>query len=341
MMHTGDRSEGSASSWQRVAIDLCTSGSNARRGAWLGPLAPLAVMAILLLIVFILGRVVDLPSARVPKPEFQQLILPGYPSGLSAREGAGLADSLMWWLCLTVLMWLVAAATWFVIGWLLNRAFSHAEGIHRRAVAASGFLALAAVAALTCVAIVDGSPFIPFGPLVATLQTLGPGLQRLANLNGFLAYVVGCFIMLGMMTLLSPQAYQGIPGAQMRALTHLMYAAAVFLASWIVATTALYRLCASLLVSDYRIAALELAPTISLMGGLFLSSLLACGYFAAGCWLQHMHHQLSLEGSVLKAVEGETAPRAFLVAHWGKLAGILLPLLPGAASALLQGLMKV
>jgi hypothetical protein len=103
---------------------------------------------------------------------------------------------------------------------------------------------------------------------------------------------------------------------------------AAFLLVWISAATAMYRLAAMLLVAEAREPALKLAPTISLMGGLFLSLLLAAAYLSACAWLQQRHEDGGGQDS--------DSPKTFLAAHWPKVITILMPLLPGAAESVLQ-----
>jgi hypothetical protein len=98
----------------------------------------------------------------------------------------------------------------------------------------------------------------------------------------------------------------------------------------------MYHLSALLLVPEARVPALKLAPTISLMGGLFLSLLLAAAYLAAVAWLQLCH-----DGNVRGEAAAAESPRAFLAAHWPKVIAILMPLLPGAAESVLQVLTQV
>ncbi len=306
-----------------------------RRGALLPAAAVLAVFVLTAL----LGMVVDLDAASVPKPAFDRMTLPGYPDRISMKEAASVAESGMWWLCLTVMLWVVTLGTVGVCGWLLHRASAHDAAFRRSLLRAFAVAVVAACAVLFALAVTGNKPFIPFMPLVASLKLIGPGFLTMASLNGTLAFVVGAVALLTTSMLLWPSSHQGQPSAQMRAITNLMFAAAIFLAVWVATATALYRLCASLLAADVRDAALGLAPTISLMGGLYFSLLLAAGYLAAAAWLQRLHARLLCEGTLSSQADVE-APHAFLKLHWPKIAGILMPLLPGAATAVFQALIR-
>ncbi len=318
------------------ATDPTTTTNTA---VWLdrrGAILPWAAVAAVFALAAALGAVVNLDAAAVPKPAFGALTLPGYPDRVSMKEAAAVTEAGLWWLCLTVLLWVVSVGALGLCGWLLHRAFAHDTVARGRMLGAFGVAGAGAV--LLAFAAFGAKPFVPFMPLVATLGLIGPGFVTMAGLNAALAFVIGAVVLLSTSMLLWPTAHEGRPSEQMRSITNLMYAAAIFLAVWVATATALYRLCASLLVADARDAAMGLAPTISLMGGLFLSLVLAAAYLAAAAWLQAQHTRLRCEGRIGDARSDE-APHIFLKLHWPKVAGILLPLLPGAASAVLQALM--
>jgi hypothetical protein len=317
----------------------CATPSPAVRHPRLGALVPaLAVLAVFVLTAA-LGLVVDLDAATVPKPSFERLTLPGYPDGVSMKEAAGVTESGLWWLCLTMLLWVLAFVTVGACAWLLHRASEHDRAFRARLLRTFAAAAVPVGASLLALAAFGNKPFIAIMPLVANLRRIGPGFVTMANLNGALAFVVGATVLLAVSMLLWPASHRGHPGAQMRSITVLMYAAALFLAVWVATGTALYRLCASLLVADAREAALGLAPSISLTGGMFFSLALAGGYLAAVAWLAHVHARLNVAGA-LSDEAARDAPHAFLKLHWPKVAGILMPLLPGAASAVFQALTR-
>lgn len=305
------------------------------RGA-AGACAPFAAVLAVLAITGLLAQVVDLDRARVPKPPFEQLTIDTYPHGMSPKGQAALAEAVMGWLSLTVLLWVVAAALVVLCGGLLHHALAREPALRRRVLGSFVVLALASAATLGFVVANRGATLVGFKPLVATIGRIGPGFVTMAELNGGLAAVIGLLVLVSMCALLGARSHQGRPAAQMHATTTLMYAAAAFMAVWMAAATALYRLGASLLVDDYREAALGLAPMIGLMGGLYLSLLLACAYAAAAVWLQAVHARSARAGEA----GADESPQRYLRAHWPKLAGLLVPLVPGAASALLQGLVQ-
>jgi hypothetical protein len=304
-----------------------------------GALVPLAAVVIVVAITAALGRVVALERAVVPEPRFEALVIPGYPDRLSMKESAAVAEAGMWWLSLTVLLWVVAvvAIGWCV--WHLYRATSHDAGYRRRVLGAFGAIVTVVAAVLAVQAAGAGKSFVPFIPMVRNLALIADGFVSMANLNGMLGYLAGVVFVLANCAMLLPAAHDGMPVAQMRAITSMMVVSALFLAVWIATAAALYRLCAALLVEDARVAAVALAPTISLMGGLFLSLLLAAGYLASAAWLQHRHARYVHDG-VLPAEVRSSGPIALLKENWPKVAGILVPLVPGAASAVLQALSK-
>jgi len=128
-----------------------------------------------------------------------------------------------------------------------------------------------AAAILAYLVLVRNTPLMPVKPLVEILDIVAVSLVRLASLNTALAFVVGVALLFGASLLLLPGAHADSPAWQMRAITTLMYGGAAFLLVWISAATGMHRLAATLLVPAARDPALRLAPTISLMGGLFLS----------------------------------------------------------------------
>lgn len=292
--------------------------------AWL-PLAAVAAVALLLVL---LAGVVDLDHAKVPKPPFRKLALQGWPAATPLAEAASIVDAILWWLCLGFVLWVAGLVTLAWCARELRRATKHDAALRRRAAWWFGAAVVVTMAVLLYLTAVQRTPLLSFALLVDNLDMISPGFVRLTVLNTALALVVGTALLLTLSLLLLPGAHQDATPAQMRALTAVMYVGAAFLLVWISAATAMYRLAAMLLVAEAREPALKLAPTISLMGGLFLSLLLAAAYLSACAWLQHRHEDGGGQDS--------DSPKLFLAAHWPKVITILMPLLPGAAESVLQ-----
>lgn len=303
-----------------------------------GALVPALAVGALLLLLALLASVVELDRALLPKPAFKELALQGYPEATPLHDAALIVEAAMWWLCLSFLLWVAGLATLGLCGWQLHRATLHDAALRRRALRWFSLTIVGAVAVLVYFAAVRNTPLMSFGLMVDNLAIVSTGLLRLASFNAALAFVVGPALLAGASLLLQPGALAGQPMAQMRAVTRLMYAGAAFLLVWMSAATGMYRLAAMLLVPAAREPALKLAPTIGLMGGLFLSLMLAVAYLSACAWLQHRHEVLRQAGSVEASAADALSPNAFVLAHWPKVIAILMPLLPGAAGTLLQAL---
>lgn len=300
-----------------------------------GAVLPAVAVVAVCLLAGLLGGLVDLDGAALPKPPFKNLVLPGYPDLTPLDDAAAIVDAAMWWLCISLVLWVVGLG---VVGmcWLqVHRATQHDAMLGRKA--KCGFLAVLLLVAgtLLYVATVLGKPLMSFALVVDNLGIVSKGFVRLASFNTALAFVVGATLLLSLSLLLLPGAYSNHPMRQMQAITTVMYASAVFLLLWISAATSMYRLSAFLLVPAARDPLLKLAPTIGLMGGLFLSLLLAAAYGAACAWLQHRHEALGpLGADGLRAAAA--GPQEFLAAHWPKAVAILMPLLPGAIESVVQ-----
>lgn len=303
-------------------------------GAWVPALAVAGLLAVLLL----LAGLVDLDRALVPKPAFKDLALKGYPEATPLADAALIVEAMLWWLCLSFLLWVVGLATMGLCGWQLHRATLHDAALRRRDLRWFLLTIGGAIAVLVYFAAVRNTPLMSFGLMVDNLAIVSTGLLRLASFNAALAFVVGPALLAGACLLLHPGALAGEPMQQMRAITRLMYGGAAFLLVWISATTSMYRLAALMLVPEAREPALKLAPTISLMGGLFLSLVLGVAYLSACAWLQHRHEVLRQAGCVEAPAADALSPNAFLLAHWPKVIAIMMPLLPGTAETLLQAL---
>jgi hypothetical protein len=299
-----------------------------------GALVPtLAVGAILLVLLF-LGTVVDLDRAIVPKPSLKALALEDYPAATSLKDAGLIVETTLWWLCLSVVLWVLGLAALALCWWLLHRAAGHDAAIDRVARRLLLLAIVLAVATLFYLAKISNTPLMSFGHLVGNLGMVSAGFNRLATLNTALVFVVGTVLLLCASLLLLPGSHADQPMRQMHAITQVMYIGAAFLLVWISAATAMYRLSALLLVPEAREPMLKLAPTISLMTGLFLSLLLAAAYLAACAWLQCRHEKMPRDAA--SAAADGTSPKAFLAAHWPKVIAIVMPLLPGAAASVLQ-----
>jgi hypothetical protein len=294
----------------------------------------LAVVAVCL-VAWLLDALVDLDGSALPKPNFRSLVLPGYPDLDSLDDAAAIIDAGMWWLCLSLVLWVAGLGVVGLCWMLLHRATQHAPPLRRQAGCAFVAVILLAAGTLLYVAAVLGKPLMSFALVVDNLGLVSKGFVRLAGFNTALAFVVGAVLLLSLSLLLLPRAHADHPMSQMRAITTVMYASAVFLLLWISAATSMYRLSAMLLVPAARDPLLKLAPTIGLMGGLFLSLLLAAAYGAACAWLQRRHEALGAPGTDGLRTPAE-GPQEFLAAHWPKAVAILMPLFPGAIESVVQ-----
>ena len=303
-------------------------------------------VAMPLLAVFALGALlalmdalVQINRAVVPKPAFKMLLLPGYPDATPLAEAAAVVDAALWWLCLSFLQWLVGLAVIGLCGLQLHRAMRHTPWLSWLAWAAFlGFLALV-IGILYHTAVVRGIALLSFGPMVDNLSLLSGRFPHLGSFNAALAFVASAALLGSLSLLLLPGAYADHPLRQMRAIAALMYAGAALMLVWISSLTAMYRLCATLMVKEAREPALALAPTISLMGGLLLSLLLAAAFLSAAAWLQHCHERQRQAG--IGEQPAPASPKEFLAAHWPKAIAFLMPLLPGVVETVLQALAQV
>jgi hypothetical protein len=311
------------------------------RPSWLGVAVPLAAAAAVALVVALLASVVQLDRAVVPKPAFRQHLLPGYPDQVPLADAVLMVDATLWWLCLSVVSWVAGLCVLGLCVVQLHRATRHDAALHRLALGA--LLSVVAVAGVALAALVlqRDMALMPVRPLVEILDVIGAGLPRLASLNTALAYVVGLALAATASLLLAPGVCTGAPGLQMRAITLLMYGAALFLLVWIATANGMYRLAATLLVPAVRDPVLMVAPTISLMGGLFLSLLLATVYTSSAAWLQHCHEQAAPGSGSAAHANDRASPLAFLAVHWPKVVGVLLPSLPGIVGSVAQTLVQV
>lgn len=301
------------------------------------PLVPVAAVGALLVLFGFLACIVDLDGAKVPKPPFT--LMAGYPHDISYADAGLIAEAVLWWLCLSFVLWTASLVT-IALCWLqVDRATRHDPLLGHRARAWMMVPVLMGVGVVDYVLIIGRMKQMSFSHLITNLGEVSSGFLQLAELNGALVVVVGVAIVLGMSSLLAEGAHGGRPLQQARATTMLAYAGAAFLFVWIASATSMYRLASTLLCEELRGPTLKLAPTISLIVGLMLSALLAAAYLSSFAWLQRCHERLVLAGRIDASTSSETAsPTAFLAAHWPKIVAILVPLLPGAAGSLLQAL---
>lgn len=305
-----------------------------------GAAVPAMAVAAVLIVLALLGGVVDLDRAILPKPAFKDLTLKGYPLHTPLAEAALVVEAAMWWLCLSFVAWIVGLAALGLCWRQLQLATRHNAALGRNAKRVFWSAIVLAVALLSYMAEVRGTPLMSFALLVDNLGLVSGGFVRLSTLNSGLAFVVGTAVLLSFCLLLLPGAHADLVMPQVRALTRIMYVGAAFLLVWIAAATGMYRLAAQLLVVEAREPALKLAPTISLMAGLFLSLLLAAAYLSACAWLQGRYERVRPAGEPGNAAAQAESPQEFLAAHWPKLIGILMPLLPGAAESVLQAMAR-
>ena len=299
----------------------------------------LAVLAIVALL-GAMDALVALNRAVVPKPVFKALLLPGYPDNTPLVEAAAVINAALWWLCLSFLQWLAALGVIGVCGVELDRAVRHWPRLtHVCWTIFLGVLALL-IGTLYHAAVGRGVSLLAFGPLVNNLTLISPRFLPLSSCNAALAFTASAALLCALSLLLLPGAHANDRMQQMRAITRLLYAGAVLMLVWICCLTAMYRLCAVLMVKEAREPALALAPTVSLMGGLMLSVLLAAAVLSAAGWLQLCHERERPDGTPGAPTAEEASPKALLLAHWPKAVAVLMPLLPGVADTVLQSLVK-
>ncbi len=305
-------------------------------GAVMPLLAVLAIVALL----GAMDALVELNRVAVPKPDFKALLLPGYPAKTPLAEAALVVNAALWWLCLSFLQWLAALVVIGVCGLELDRAVRHRRRLgHAAWVAFLGVLTLIG-SALYHYTVDLGVSLLAFGPMVDNLAAISPRFRFLGSCNAAMAFVASSALLCAFSLLLIPGAHGNHRMLQMRAITRLLYCGAALMLIWISCLTAMYRLCAALMIKEAREPALALAPTVSLMGGLMLSLVLAAAFLSAAAWLQRCHER-EPRGNTPEGPAGEDAsPQGLLLAHWPKAIALLMPLLPGAADSVLQALVK-
>jgi len=154
-------------------------------------------------------------------------------------------------------------------------------------------------------------------------------------LNTAFALLAAWTVLLTISVLLNARAFGGDRARQLRAIHRIVLGAALLLLFWIVTATTMYRLAASLLQAPLRDPLLELAPTISLGGGLLMSACLGAAYFGAIVWLSR--RGLARERGTREAAD-ENGNRVdeFLETQWVRVVTIALPMLPGLIETMAQ-----
>ena len=295
---------------------------------YLGCGCPLLAVGLLLLVLAFLAHIVETDPLRLPLRNFTPL--QDFPQGTDLAASTQIAETGLKWLALSYFYWLVGLITLGVCIFRLQRAFAHCSRALRNVTNTLFLLLLATtLAILFHTAVVREIPLMSFIHLLRHLQLVGRGLLDLATWNSGLAYLNLVAIMGVISLLLVPGVHDRDPRRQIRAITRIMYWAAAFLLVWIAQTTEMYRLAATLLVADERDKVLQLAPTISLVAGVFASLLLAASYLAACLWLQWYYQDMHKTDATQAVPDTSASPRQFLHEHWPKIAALLIPLLPG------------
>lgn len=303
--------------------------------AWRGALVPVAAVVATVLLLLGLGSLAGMDGLVVPKPDFAAHRL-AWPEQEDLLHAGLVVDAALWWLCLVVVL-AVAGLVVLGLGWAqLWRATVYSRPLRRVLLAGYVGLPLACALFLAWLMAARGTALMPFSPLVQVLAAFGPGFPRLAVVGTASVFVVGIAWLAALSLQLVDGAHESHPTRQMESITRLVYAGAAFLLVTIGAGAAMYRLCASLLTDELRKPMLGLAPTVSLMGGLMLSLMLAAAYVSASLWLQHRHALLHQGRKMPPPDDG--GPQALLRAHWPQVVAVLMPMLPGVAETVMQAL---
>jgi len=297
---------------------------------------PFAVGALLLVLLFLV-KILQLDKATIPKPLLTEIT--DYPDSMTFGEVVNFTGTGMKWLMLTYVYWLAGLIT--IVFCLLQLQKSlHGFPIVKRRIVNGMFFSVMGITTLLLIytAAVKGVPLMSFEFLLKNLEMIGSGMVSLTTYNTALAYLAVVAVIISISLLLVPDAHNNDTDRQIRAITKIMYAAAIFLLIWVTQATEMYRFATMLLVEAEREVALNLAPTISLVVGVFVSLLLAATYISAYFWLQLSFIKSLPESKAAEYIVHDNSPRKFMLMHWPKITAIVMPLLPGVISTVLNSL---
>lgn len=282
----------------------------------------------------LLAEIIDIENANIPRPDLSRIS--EYPESMSFGEIIQFTDTGMKWLTLTYFYWLVSLFT-IIFCWVqFNKALKH-ESTQQQRIAKKLFIIVQGATALILLylVVVEDTHLMSFGFLLENLEIIGQGMITLTTCSTALAYLALIAIFSSISLLLLPNGHSGEARFQIRAITRVMYAAAAFLLIWVTQATEMYRFSTLLLIEKERIDALNFAPTISLVVGIFASILLAAAYLSAYYWLQLRFRQSLPKHEIGEEVH-EASPKQFMLTHWPKIIAVLMPMFPGAISAVLS-----
>lgn len=296
---------------------------------------PILAVVFLLLVLLILAAIVQLDEAIIPKPKLS--LITDYPISMTFSEIIHFTDTGIKWLMLTYLYWLTGLATMIFCLCQLKKSLHGSPSLKRRNVYGIFFSAIGITALLLIYTVaVKEKALMSFGFLLKNLALIGEGMVNLTICNTALAYLTVVAIIISTSLLLIPNSHGNDTNRQISAITQIMYAAATFLLIWVIQATEMYRFATMLLIVAEREEALNFAPTISLVVGVFASFLLAAAYISAYFWLQLSFRRSLPESIAEENIVQDNSPKKFMLTHWPKIAAVLMPVLPGVISTVLN-----
>jgi hypothetical protein len=298
---------------------------------------PLLAVVTLLLVLSLLAEIVQLDKAIIPKPKLTPIT--DYPASMTFREIIHFTDTAIKWLMLTYFYWLTGLITMIFCSLQLQKSLHGFPIVKRRIVYGIYFSAIGITAlSLIYTVAVEGKALMSFGFLLKNLTMIGSGMVNLTIYNTALAYLTVVAIIISISLLLIPNSHGNDTTRQISAITQIMYAAAAFLLIWVTQATEMYRFATMLLIEAEREEALNFAPTISLVVGVFASFLLAAAYISAYFWLQLSFRKSLPESMAAENIVQDNSPKKFMLTHWPKITAVLMPILPGVISTVLNSL---
>ncbi|MFK7965476.1 MAG: hypothetical protein AB8C46_16070 [Burkholderiaceae bacterium] len=315
-MRTPDSAERNASPW------------------WPGCLLPGLSVGAVLLVLVVLAIIADLDTAIVPKPQFGDHVLSGYPDNIPFSEAGAIVDAGLRWLGLSFVQWVVG---FVVIGLCLFEATKADTAADEPSGATRVVLTGIVVAILLLSGFIFWSnmPLMSFGPVVEMLGRVSDRWPMLASLSTAFALLAAWTVLLTISVLLDARSFGGDRADQIRAIQRIVVGAAILLVFWIVTATAMYRLSATLLQAPIREPLLKLAPTISLGGGLLMSMCLGAAYLSAIAWLRRLD-LMHINAQQAAPNDNRSRIDEFIETQWVRVATIALPMLPGLVEMMAQ-----
>lgn len=245
-----------------------------------------------------------------------------------------------WWLLSVYLFWLIAIINIIVCWYIVNRSLATYSEVQQRRINIILTFILPIITILLIVIVMNVTTLVPSQDLIKHVDKIFVDGRRLLEATQGMMIVSVIFVILASTIVLVPSRNHKHVIEQTKLVNILLYSSAIVMFFWIIEARLMYGFAATLIVPEEGMHVDRIAPIISLVVGLAISTLLVSMYSSSILVLHRRHKDIkdvsteTSEGDTKAEFAENQSPLKIFVNTWPRIFALLGPALPGILEAL-------